>query len=67
MNRSSFTALAVLASFLPAARASVWTTQTIHTAPSFYYATALAHLPDGRFALGFQGRRYVQDALGSPV
>lgn len=64
------TAAAVLTAFFAAgspALASVWTTKTIHTAPSSFFATSLAHLPDGRFVLGFQGKVFVQDSLGSPV
>jgi len=30
-------------------------------------ASALAHLPDGRFLLGLQGRLYAQNAAGSPA
>lgn len=64
------TAAAVLAPLLAVTvvvRASVWTTQTVHTAPSSFFATSLAHLPDGRFVLGFQGQIFVQNALGSPA
>ena len=70
MIRHRHTAAAVIATFFAAiapARASIWTTQTIHTAPANFYATSLAHLPDGRFVLGFQGKVFVQSALDSPA
>lgn len=70
MIRHHLMAAAVIAALFSAstpARASIWTTQAIHTAPANFYATSLAHLPDGRFVLGFQGQVFVQDTFGSPA
>ena len=46
---------------------SIWQTMTIGTfAPDLINATALAHLPDGRFLLGFQGEISVQNSWSQP-
>lgn len=51
----------------PRAHALTWTSFTIDTfGTSGFRATALAHLPDGRFVYGVAGQLFVQDAFGVP-
>ena len=46
---------------------ATWQTMTVGTfAPDIINATALAHLPDGRFLLGFQGEISVQNSWSQP-
>ena len=47
---------------------ATWQTLTVGTfAPDFINATALAHLPDGRFLLGMQGEISVQNSWSQPA